>query len=967
MIEQENYTVSYPFNSKTIRPRKQLEVTEMALPNRTIDSDVSQQHRDIVDNKYQELRRPRKIFFYRNGDRYFKGKQLYITPHRYLSFDELLVDLTKSVSLPYGVRKVYTQDGMAITDIEDLKDGGTYVCASFERFKKLKYGKHNTPGFAVPRHYQQTNHNIWKYSYEVRPQYENHLYNTYPPNGSSQHFGAVRGGFVYPSHGKYAAAYGKKGGTFGQGHSGPGSFQYSGGRPGASVKPFSKPGVIHSDMSPVKPRIVKIVKNGDRPRKTVSLLLNKRSVQSFEDLVLDISDALGLPKYKSTKIRKLYTLKGREIRGLGDFFREEEVFIASPSKQPLSDEDIADIYEELYPNNPYAQKLPKKGSKDRESKTDSGFGEDEEKAVREKALRKRENAKKVDQERAKAKKEERLKAAKWEKQRLEEEEDELRDHAILGRIDNNDELQWLLEENERKRQQELEREKANRDKEEELERKEKLLKKMEEELRKKLEADQQKKAAELLAALDAREAEIKAKEKELKEAEERRNVERKKQEKEDEERRKAEEKRKEEEKKRKEEDKKRKEEERKEEEKKKMEENEKQREKREEEDKQKKEEEKKKREEEERQKEEEQKREKAEIKRKEDEKKQEEKNKAKQKDQDGNDKDKKKVGKNNKKGKDPNNKYATDPRPITKRDDIEKRYKIGKKIGDGNFADVHLAELMNTDQEFAMKIVDKSKLKGKEQMIENEIGIMKNVNHPNIVRLFEEHETKENIYLVMEYVKGGDLFDAITESVKFTEANAALMISDLSQALAYLHDLNIVHRDLKPENLLVSNGPEGDMVLKLADFGLAMEVKEPILTVCGTPTYVAPEILAETGYGLEVDMWATGVIAYILLCGFPPFRSLDRDQEELFEIIQAGEFEYLSPYWDNISVSAKDLINHLLVVNRKKRYTAKQVLEHTWIVNEGPTRNRLNLQREITMNLEKNFGKGKNHQVGVES
>ncbi|XP_033109371.1 serine/threonine-protein kinase DCLK1-like isoform X2 [Anneissia japonica] len=965
MIEQENFFLSYPFNSKSIRPRKRLEASKMALSSRSIDEAVSQQHRDIVDNKYQELRRPRKIFFYRNGDRYFKGKQLYITPHRYLSFDELLVDLTKSVSLPYGVRKVYTQDGVLIRDIEDLKDGGTYVCASFERFKKLKYGKYNNPGFAVPK---------------VRPRYESHLYNTFPPTGSSQHFSQARGGFIYPSHGKYAAAYGKTAGTFGQGHAGPGSFQYSGGRPGASLKPVSKTvGIIHSDVSPVKPRIVKIVKNGERPRKTVSLLLNKRSVQSFEHLVLDISDALGLPKYKNNRIRKLYNLKGREIRGLVDFFREDEVFIASSSKHPLSDEDIADIYEELYPNNPYAQKYPKKGTKDRESKTDSGFGDDEEKAEQERILRKKENAKKLEKERDKAKKEERLKAAKWEKQRREEEEDE----EFLD-----DEMQRMRDENEWRMQQELERERINKEKEAELERKERELKKMEQELQRKLENNQKQKEAELLAALAAREAEIQAREKELKEEEERRKAERKKQEKEDEERKKAEKKRREEEEERrkKEEERRKKEEEdrqkkKEEEERRKMEEEKRKREEAErqkaEEERQKAEEERRKAEEERRRKEEDERKKEEKI-RKDEENAAEEKRKQeeaeKQKTDNENEKDKfaKGKGDQNKKGgkkkkKDQDNKYASDPRAIKKRDDIEKRYKIGKKIGDGNFADVHVAELINTDQEFAMKIVDKSKLKGKEQMIENEIGIMKNVKHANIVRLFEEHETKENIFLVMEYVKGGDLFDAITESVKFTEANAALMVSDLSNALDYLHGLNIVHRDLKPENLLVSNDPSGDMVLKLADFGLAMEVKEPIFTVCGTPTYVAPEILAETGYGLEVDMWATGVITYILLCGFPPFRSLDRDQEELFEIIQAGEFEYLSPYWDNISDSAKDLINHLLVVDKRKRYTAKQVLEHTWIVNEGPSRNRLNLQREITMNLEKNFGKGKNHQVGVET
>jgi serine/threonine protein kinase len=140
--------------------------------------------------------------------------------------------------------------------------------------------------------------------------------------------------------------------------------------------------------------------------------------------------------------------------------------------------------------------------------------------------------------------------------------------------------------------------------------------------------------------------------------------------------------------------------------------------------------------------------------------------------------------------------------------------------------------------------------------------------------LHEEFETHDEVYLVTDLVKGGDLFDAITQSVKFNEKDAAGMVRDLADALFYMHSKNIVHRDLKPENLLVMRRKDGSINIKLADFGLAMEVNKPIYTVCGTPTYVAPEILAETGYGLEVDLWATGVIAYILLCGFPPVSLL---------------------------------------------------------------------------------------------
>ncbi|XP_050996063.1 serine/threonine-protein kinase DCLK3 [Acomys russatus] len=263
--------------------------------------------------------------------------------------------------------------------------------------------------------------------------------------------------------------------------------------------------------------------------------------------------------------------------------------------------------------------------------------------------------------------------------------------------------------------------------------------------------------------------------------------------------------------------------------------------------------------------------------------------------------------------------------------DVEKHYDIGRVIGDGNFAIVKECKHRGSKQAYAMKIIDKSKLKGKEDIVDSEILIIQSLSHPNIVKLHEVYETEVEIYLIMEYVQGGDLFDAIIESVKFPEAEAAVMITDLCKALVHMHDKKIVHRDLKPENLLVQRNEDKSTTLKLADFGLAKHVVRPIFTVCGTPTYVAPEILSEKGYGLEVDMWAAGVILYILLCGFPPFRSPERDQDELFSIIQQGQFEFLAPYWDNISDAAKDLVRHLLVVDPKKRYTAHQVLQHPWI------------------------------------
>uniref|UniRef100_A0A1I8FSG0 Protein kinase domain-containing protein n=1 Tax=Macrostomum lignano TaxID=282301 RepID=A0A1I8FSG0_9PLAT len=233
----------------------------------------------------------------------------------------------------------------------------------------------------------------------------------------------------------------------------------------------------------------------------------------------------------------------------------------------------------------------------------------------------------------------------------------------------------------------------------------------------------------------------------------------------------------------------------------------------------------------------------------------------------------------------------------------------------------------DSGNEYAAKVIDKKKLRGKEHMVLNEVRIMRLCRHPNIVRLVDEYETKAEIYLIMELVKGGDLFDAISQVVKFNEIQASSMVADIAGGAALSAqqaDMSIVYRS-----------KDNKISLKLGDFGLAMEVEEAIFTVCGTPTYVAPEILSETGYGLEVDMWALGVIAYILLCGFPPFRSRDRRQSELFQMIKTGTFEYLSPYWDHVSAPAKDLINRLLVVDKAARLTAIDVLCHAWVLSRG--------------------------------
>ncbi|XP_048101628.1 serine/threonine-protein kinase DCLK2 isoform X4 [Alosa alosa] len=298
---------------------------------------------------------------------------------------------------------------------------------------------------------------------------------------------------------------------------------------------------------------------------------------------------------------------------------------------------------------------------------------------------------------------------------------------------------------------------------------------------------------------------------------------------------------------------------------------------------------------------------------------------------------------------------------------VMEKYNIGKVIGDGNFAIVKECTEHSTGKEFALKIIDKTKCAGKEHLIENEVAVLRRVKHPNIIMLIEEVDTPTELYLVMELVKGGDLFDSITSSTKYTERDASVMVFNLAGALKYLHRMSIVHRDIKPENLLVCEYPDGTKSLKLGDFGLATVVEGPLYTVCGTPTYVAPEIIAESGYGLKVDIWAAGVITYILLCGFPPFRSENNLQEDLFDQILLGRLAFPTPYWENISASAKELIGRMLQVNVEARYTAEDVLGHPWVTQEDAALGN-NTRIEVTGKLKTHFNntpKQNNTSAGV--
>uniref|UniRef100_A0A8C3N7D9 Calcium/calmodulin dependent protein kinase IV n=1 Tax=Geospiza parvula TaxID=87175 RepID=A0A8C3N7D9_GEOPR len=221
------------------------------------------------------------------------------------------------------------------------------------------------------------------------------------------------------------------------------------------------------------------------------------------------------------------------------------------------------------------------------------------------------------------------------------------------------------------------------------------------------------------------------------------------------------------------------------------------------------------------------------------------------------------------------------------------------------------------------------------KIVRTEIGVLLRLSHPNIIKLKEIFETPTEISLVLELVTGGELFDRIVEKGYYSERDAADAVKQILEAVSYLHANGIVHRDLKPENLLYAT-PAPDAPLKIADFGLSKIVEDHVTmkTVCGTPGYCAPEILRGCAYGPEVDMWSLGIITYILLCGFEPFYD-ERGDQYMFKRILSCEYDFVSPWWDDVSLNAKDLVKKLIVLDPKKRLTTLQALQHPWVTGKA--------------------------------
>ncbi|XP_058652732.1 calcium/calmodulin-dependent protein kinase type II delta chain isoform X10 [Onychostoma macrolepis] len=275
-------------------------------------------------------------------------------------------------------------------------------------------------------------------------------------------------------------------------------------------------------------------------------------------------------------------------------------------------------------------------------------------------------------------------------------------------------------------------------------------------------------------------------------------------------------------------------------------------------------------------------------------------------------------------------------------------YQLYEELGKGAFSVVRRCVKKSTGQEYAAKIINTKKLSARDhQKLDREARICRLLKHPNIVRLHDSIAEEGFHYLVFDLVTGGELFEDIVAREYYSEADASHCINQILESVSHIHQHDIVHRDLKPENLLLASKMKGAAV-KLADFGLAIEVQgdqQAWFGFAGTPGYLSPEVLRKDPYGKPVDIWACGVILYILLVGYPPFW--DEDQHKLYQQIKAGAYDFPSPEWDTVTPEAKNLINQMLTINPAKRITADQALKHPWVCQRSTVASMMHRQETV--------------------
>ncbi|KAF7205530.1 calcium/calmodulin-dependent protein kinase (CaM kinase) II beta 1 isoform X14 [Nothobranchius furzeri] len=275
-------------------------------------------------------------------------------------------------------------------------------------------------------------------------------------------------------------------------------------------------------------------------------------------------------------------------------------------------------------------------------------------------------------------------------------------------------------------------------------------------------------------------------------------------------------------------------------------------------------------------------------------------------------------------------------------------YQLYEELGKGAFSVVRRCVKLSTGQEYAAKIINTKKLSARDhQKLEREARICRLLKHPNIVRLHDSISEEGFHYLLFDLVTGGELFEDIVAREYYSEADASHCIQQILEAVLHCHQMGVVHRDLKPENLLLASKCKNAAV-KLADFGLAIEVQgdqQAWFGFAGTPGYLSPEVLRKEAYGKPVDIWACGVILYILLVGYPPFW--DEDQHKLYQQIKAGAYDFPSPEWDTVTPEAKNLINQMLTINPAKRITAQEALKHPWVCQRSTVASMMHRQETV--------------------
>ncbi|XP_073478233.1 calcium/calmodulin-dependent protein kinase type II subunit beta isoform X8 [Aquarana catesbeiana] len=275
-------------------------------------------------------------------------------------------------------------------------------------------------------------------------------------------------------------------------------------------------------------------------------------------------------------------------------------------------------------------------------------------------------------------------------------------------------------------------------------------------------------------------------------------------------------------------------------------------------------------------------------------------------------------------------------------------YQLYEEIGKGAFSVVRRCVKLCTGHEYAAKIINTKKLSARDhQKLEREARICRLLKHPNIVRLHDSISEEGFHYLIFDLVTGGELFEDIVAREYYSEADASHCIQQILEAVLHCHQMGVVHRDLKPENLLLASKCKGAAV-KLADFGLAIEVQgeqQAWFGFAGTPGYLSPEVLRKEAYGKPVDIWACGVILYILLVGYPPFW--DEDQHKLYQQIKAGAYDFPSPEWDTVTPEAKNLINQMLTINPGKRISAHEALKHPWVCQRSTVASMMHRQETV--------------------